>query len=378
MADRPHEPALTIAHDYLTQRGGAERVVLAMSGIFPDAAIHTLLYDEPATYPAFGQTRVVPSWLNAVDWLRTHYRNAMPVLAVAASTTRVSGDTVLVSSSGWAHGIRVEGRKVVYCHTPARWLYRSKEYLGTDLWRSPKGLGLLMVRPGLRWWDRRAARSADLYLVNSTAIRDAVRATYGIEPVVVHPPTTLSAEDGREPLPGVEPGYFLVVSRLLPYKHVDQVVNAFRGTADRLVIIGSGPTARQLQQDLPANVQLFSDIDDAHLRWAYANTKGLIAASFEDFGLTPVEAAQFGAPTIAIRSGGYLDTVFEGINGVFFDTVSPAAIREAVDRFALMEWDTDVVKKTAEPFTPQEFAVRLRAAIWGAAETDAQETGRTT
>ena len=182
------QPRLGLAHDYLTQRGGAERVVRAMCDIFPDTPLTTLVYDPAATFASFAEVDVRPSWLNNIGWLRRHYRAAMPILALAASTSSVSGDVVLVSSSGWAHGMRVSGRKVVYCHSPARWLYKTREYLGENWWWTPKGAALAALRPALRRWDRRAARTADTYIVNSTA-RGTGRPLDVRHRTTGHPPT---------------------------------------------------------------------------------------------------------------------------------------------------------------------------------------------
>ncbi|PWJ26140.1 glycosyltransferase involved in cell wall biosynthesis [Branchiibius hedensis] len=356
---RAPRPRLALAHDYLTQRGGAERVVLAMCDLFPEAGLKTLMYEPAATFAAFAEVDVETSWLNGVGWLRRHYRAAMPILALAASTSSVSGDVVLVSSSGWAHGMRVNGRKVVYCHSPARWLYKTREYLGENWWLTPKGAALAALRPGLRRWDRRAARTADTYIVNSSAVAQVVRATYGIEPLIIHPPVTLDPAGLQEPIGGVDPGFALVVCRLLPYKNVDMVVRAFAERGDRLLVIGAGPLKQQIEANLPDNVTLRSDVPEAQLRWAYANARCLVAASFEDFGLTPVEAAQFGTPTVALRSGGYLDTVQDGINGIFFEAPEVPALLDGLARFDSLSWDRDKIVHSAQAFTPEQFARQL-------------------
>ena len=119
-----NRPQVAIAHDYLTQRGGAERVVLAMLRAFPGATVHTLLYDPEGTFPEFREAHVVTSPLNRLGPLRRDHRLALPLLAPSFSRLEIAADVVVCSSSGWSHGARVEGRKVVYCHTPARWLYQ--------------------------------------------------------------------------------------------------------------------------------------------------------------------------------------------------------------------------------------------------------------
>ena len=188
-----NRPRVAIAHDYVTQRGGAERVVLALARAFPDATVHTLLYDADGTYPEFRDVRIVTSPLDRVGALRRHHRAALPLLAPAASRLRIDADVTIVSTSGWAHGFDIPGRSLVYCHNPARWLYQTDEYLG-DRRRSVPGLAVRALGPALRRWDRRAMARHDRYLANASVVRDRMRATYGIDAAVVFPPAAVTTE----------------------------------------------------------------------------------------------------------------------------------------------------------------------------------------
>ena len=235
---------------------------------------------------------------------------------------RIDADVVVASSSGWAHGFRTSGRTVVYCHNPARWLYQTDEYLGGPAWRSPLGPPVLALRPLLRRWDRRAADGVDVYLANSRVVQQRIAATYDRDAELLPPPHGMDASAPRETVPELadwEPGYALVVSRLLPYKNVDAVIEAVRGTGRRLVVVGHGPEEARLRATLPDHVRLLGGLSDAQLRSAYAGAGVLVAASHEDFGLAPLEAAAFGVPTVALRGGGFLETVVEGRTGLFFD-----------------------------------------------------------
>src|SRR6478735_5976036 len=190
MTDRPR---VAIAHDYLTQRGGAERVVLALHRAFPEATIHTTLYDPDGTYPEFADARVVVSPLNHIGALRREHRAALPLLPYAVSRLRVDADVVVASSSGWAHGVPTTGRKIVYCHAPARWLYQADAYLGDAAGRSTKARALDVLSGWLSRWDRRAAASADVYLAKSTVVRERIAAAYGIDATGVAPPPRVDA-----------------------------------------------------------------------------------------------------------------------------------------------------------------------------------------
>ncbi len=349
---------VALVHDYLTQRGGAERVVLTLAEAYPAATVHTSLYDPDGTFAGFGAHRITTLPLDRIALLRAHHRLALPLLAPAFSRLTVDAEVALCSSSGWAHGCRATGRKVVYCHTPARWLYQTDRYLqGSSRLASA---ALSVASPALRRWDRRAAATADRYLVNSRVVRDRVADIYGLDAEVLPPPIGFGPEGEREPVDGIEPGCYLCVSRLLPYKNVDAVVEAFRRLpGERLVVVGSGPTAEQLAASAPPNVTLVGTVGDAGLRWLYAAAAGLIAASYEDFGMTPVEAAAFGKPTAALRWGGFLDTIVEGTTGVFFDEPTPGAVAGAVGQLAATHWDAGVLAGHVRGFAVERFVARI-------------------
>jgi glycosyltransferase involved in cell wall biosynthesis len=358
-------PRVAIAHDYLTQRGGAERVVLSMLRAFPDATIHTTLYDPEGTYPEFREADIVTSPLNKVGRLRRDHRLALPLLAPASSRLRVDADVAIISSSGWAHGFDVTGASVVYCHNPARWLYQTDEYLGGSPWRSPIGPPLLAMRPALRRWDRRAAAQVDTYFANSRVVQQRIRQTYGRDAELLHPPHGMDPTAPQEPIPAIADwadGYSLVVSRLMPYKNADQAIEAVRGTDRRLVIIGKGPEEERLRALAPDNVRMLTGLTDAQMRWAYAHARVLVAPSHEDFGLTPLEAAAFGVPTVALHAGGYLDTIVDGETGLYFETPTATAIAEALTRADAHAWDRDVLLARADAFSEARFIERLQRA----------------
>ena len=359
-------PPVAIAHDYLTQRGGAERVVLTLVKAFPEAAVHTTLYDPDGTYPEFAGADVRTSPLNRVGVLRRDHRLALPLLAAASSRMRIDADVVVASSSGWAHGFDTPGRRVVYCHNPARWLYQTDEYLGGAAWRSPLGPPVLAMRPFLKRWDRRRAANVDTYLANSRVVQRRIATTYGIDAELLPPPHGMDASAPRAPVPELadwEPGYALVVSRLLPYKNVDAVIEAVRGTGRRLVVVGRGPEEARLRATLPDHVRLLGGLSDAQLRAVYADAGVLVAASHEDFGLAPLEAAAFGVPAVALRGGGFLETVLEGETGLFFDRPSPEDIAAALAISDHHGWDGDRLRDRAEEFGETRFIERIRAIV---------------
>lgn len=353
---------LALVHDYLTQEGGAERVVLTLATAYPSAPVYTSLYDPAGTFPGFTDHEVRTLPLDRVGLLRNHHRLALPLLAPSFSRMHVDADVAICSSSGWAHGAQVTGRKIVYCHNPARWLYQRDKYLDGSSGLAAMGLGALA--PALRRWDGRAAATADRYLVNSRAVRDRVEHVYGIEAEVVPPPVDVDVSGPTRAPAEIEPGFLLCVSRLLPYKNVDVVCAAMRSLPHlRLVVVGSGPQAEQLASQAPANVTLLGRVDDAGLRWLYSACHGLVAASWEDFGLTPVEAAAFGKPTAALRWGGFLDTIEEGRTGVLFDAPEPTQVADGIDELVRGDWPAERLINHADQFSVDRFLAEITRVV---------------
>jgi glycosyltransferase involved in cell wall biosynthesis len=355
------QPQVAIVHDYITQRGGAERVVLALAKLFPTAEVHTSLYEPETTYPEFGTLAIKTSYINRYSTIRRNHRLALPLLAPVMSHTSVDADLVIASSSGWAHGIQTEGRKVVYCYSPARWLYQRDAYIGSEA-SKPKRAALLPLSPYLRRWDRNAAATADEYIAISSAVRERIRKAYKRDSVVIPAPHTMDASLPREEIPGLhfQGGFYLCVARLLPYKNVRAIVEAFRGSPDGLLVIGDGPDKASLLRDLPKNVRIVSGVNDAQMRWAYAQSVAVVCAGYEDFGLTPLEGACFGKPSVVLRWGGFLDTVEEGTTGTFFSAPTPDSIRAAIEESKSIAWRSETLRIHAKNYDVESFGVRLR------------------
>jgi len=356
---------VAIAHDYLTQRGGAERVVLAMAHAFPDAPIHTTLYDPEETFPEFAALDVRTSRLNKVRYLRRHHRAALPFLPGAVSSMTIDADVVLVSSSGWAHGVTSTGRKLVYCYTPARWLHQQRRYLGDHSSRGT-AVALKLLSPWLRRWDYRAARTASDYVTVSSVVQDRVHSVYGLPSTVVPAPRPNTDMCPSEPMPSVESwlagdGFELCVSRLLPYKNVDQIVAAYQGEPRRrLIVVGSGPQKQALRAASGDNVLFLEGVSDGQLAWLYRRSRALIAISYEDFGLTPLEAAAFGKPCIVLRWGGFVETMIENLTAVFIEVPEGEHVRRALEQLDARDWDADRIIEHAARYHEDVFVENIR------------------
>ncbi|CAM3513661.1 glycosyltransferase [Micrococcus luteus] len=366
---------IAIAHDYLTQKGGAERVVLALHRMWPDAPIYTTFFDPEGTFPEFKDAHIITSPLNRVGWLRKDPRRALPLLPLASSLMHVKEPIAVVSTSGWAHGFRYDGATLVYCHTPARWVYLLDDYLGEDGRNSIKGRIARVLRPGLRRWDRAAVRRRSRYVANSTVVKKRIEDVYGLEGVdLVFPPHSVSTDGPQEPIPGAErlakDGFLLSVARLMPYKHVDVAIEAAARAGRPLVVIGKGPEEARLRAMAGEDVVFGQDLTDAQLRWAYAHGTALIAASHEDFGITPLEASAWGVPTVALRAGGYLDTIVEGVNGVFVEKSSVDDVAAGISQVQATVFDTASMKDYVAQFAEPHFRERVRGLLRQVSDDD--------
>lgn len=342
-----------VIHDYLTQRGGAERLVLCMLRAFPEARLVTAIYNPASTFPEFGDHQVETLWPSGVKAFRDHHRLAAPVLASAFGGISTTED-LLCSSSGWSHGARTSGRKVVYCYTPARWLYAPTSFVQEG--RSVLSTALRAAGPPLRAWDRRAAASATAYLTSSRAVAARIRTAYGIEAEVLPPPMLLPRFDKQVPM-GLPGRYALVVSRLLPYKHVDQAMAACEEVDLPLVIVGSGPERSRLTARAGRDVTFLEGLSDQELDTVYSGATVLLAPAYEDYGLTPLEAAARGVPVVALADGGYLDTVIDGQTGLLYDE---GHLVKALLRALERPWDDEAMRDHAGQHSEEQFVDRLR------------------
>ena len=352
---------LALAHDYLTQRGGAERVVLAWHQHWKQAPLYTSLFDPEGTYVEFQAADIRTSLLNCSTYLRGHHRTALPFLAPVIGATRIDADVTLASSSGWAHGYRCDGALIVYCHAPARWLYQTDRYFGRGDAPFAASLARHLLFPRLRRWDQRAARRADLYIANSTFTRDLIREVYDRDATVVAPPVQLRTT----PVPTEPSNDVIVVARALPYKNLDVVLQVAALTPDlRYRIVGDGPLRESLMAISPTNVTWSGSLDDDDLSHAYASSKVHLALSHEDFGITPLEAASYGIPTVARRSGGYLDTI-TATTGALVDegAFSPAVIASTLRGVLQQSWDRKAMLDHAATFSTASHIEKIESII---------------
>lgn len=356
----PQLRGITVAHDYFTQRGGAERVAIALiTGMKPERVV-TSIYTPESTFDLRPEQKVETTFVQRIAQFRRDPRRAMLALPIAWRLARpVNNGIVICSSSGWSHGIRTgpDAYKVVYCHNPARWLYQPDDYFKDQ----PAVLRRTMaaIRPLLLRWDKVAARSADVYIANSTAVADRIRRVYNREPVLIHPPISIDDAGVLTPILSTPRQFFLTVGRGRGYKNIDLLVAAFATLPqENLVVVGQEPDSTET----PPNVTFVSDISDGELRWLYSEAQALISVSHEDFGLTPLEANAFGTPALVLRAGGFLDSLAEGVSGSFIEAADTTSITDAIAAFPT-NWDTGSIRQHAARFSMSEFLKQMNSVL---------------
>ncbi|HAV11861.1 MAG TPA: glycosyl transferase [Candidatus Moranbacteria bacterium] len=350
---------VAIVHDFLVQRGGAERVLESISEMFPDAPIYTLLYDKEKMRGMLEERDIRPSYLQKLPkFLRKRYQWLLPFLVVIPETLDLRDFDLIISSSGaWSKGIvtKLDTVHVAYIHSPMRFVWDYNErYLKEKKVRNSMLKRLMFSY--LRIWDRLAAERPDFLIANSKFTQSQIAKYYRRESAVIYPPVEISASASKKSSEKIK-DYFLVVSRLSGYKKTDVIVEAFNKLGLPLVVIGEGEQEKHLRNIAGENVKILSWKADEELAEYYRGARAFVFASQEDFGMAPVEAMCFGVPVVAYRSGGALETVVEGVSGEFFDAQTPEVLADGVRRFLEKEnsHDRDEIKRSAEKFSKERF-----------------------
>jgi glycosyltransferase involved in cell wall biosynthesis len=347
---------IVLAHDYLVQVGGAERVVADWAAGFGAETVVTLAYRPETTFPAFGSLDVRATLPASLSGQVERMLPALP--AIAARTVVTGGDIALASSSGWAHRFRYEMPHVVYVHSPARWLYAAEDY---KLRLSPvRRAGLAVSTPVLRRGDREAMARAWAIIANSDATRERIRQAYGLESTVVHPPVEAVSARAEPMAPArVLPSAFaVVVARDRGYKNVPLAVDASREAGLAIVVVGAGSESLD---DPAAGVHGLGRVSDAELAWVYRNAAVVIGAGREDFGLTVLEAALEGTPAATVAAGGYLETVRSGVSGAHATSATVSDLAAAIRR--ARDCEPELTREWGRGFGRDAHVARLSAVI---------------
>jgi glycosyltransferase involved in cell wall biosynthesis len=351
---------VALVHDFLLDLRGAERVFAEICDTWPDADLFTAVYDEQGTEGRFAARRPRTSFLQRVRPTARTFRPLLPLYPHAIESFDLRGyDTVISSSSAWAHGVLVDpgAVHVCYCHNPFRYAWTERE--ATLQARHP------LVRPVLRvllnrWrqWDWIAAQRVDRYLANSELTAARVRRYFGREATVLHPPV----DTGRfSPAPVGE--HYLVLAELMAHKRIDVAVHAFNALGRPLLVVGDGPEMRRLRRIAGPTVTFAGRVSDARVAELLARARALVVTATEEFGIAAVEALAAGRPVIALGEGGVGESVTEGVTGTFFAPCEPEALAEAVRAFDPLAIDPRACRAAAERFGTERFRDQLRRIV---------------
>jgi glycosyltransferase involved in cell wall biosynthesis len=353
---------VALVHDKLTQFGGAERVVLALRRIWPDADLYTSVYDpELALREGFGEVRA--TFLQRSPRLAKAHHYFLPLYDLAFRRLRLDDyDVVVSSSSMFAKGVRAPRGvpHLCYCHTPTRFLWDLQDSLVGELPnRAAVRLAVSAMTPWLRRVDRRAAAGVDVFIANSTHVAGRVQRYYGRQATVIRPPVDVGAFELDFP----RRDHLLVVARLFPYKRVDLVIEACNRHGWPLVIVGEGSDRPRLEALAGPTVEFLGWLDEADKPEFLGSARALVAPQIEDFGIAMVEAIAAGTPVIAYRDGGAIDIVEEGTSGVFFDSQDVASVEGAIASFDPSAFDRTTMRERAARFSEDHFAEAMRECV---------------
>jgi glycosyltransferase involved in cell wall biosynthesis len=356
---------IAIVADWLTSRGGAERVVLSLAKLFPTADIFTTVF-KSENFPELKNRRVIPSYLQNWPLAFKHqvYLWARP-LAIE-SLNLDDYDLVISSASAEAKGIitKPETLHICYCHTPTRYFWSHyHEYLKSSEFGLFDPIIKLFV-PGmihkLRMWDRVAADRVDFFIANSDTTAKRIKKYYSTESRIINPPVDLQRFAGNS----IAGEYYLVIGRQIAYKRTDLVVEAFNQLDRPLKIIGDGPELSKLKSMAKSsNIEFLGFVSDEEAAKQLLGCKALIFPQEEDFGIVPVEAMAAGKPVVAYGIGGGGESVIDGTTGVLFFEQSPTALIEAINRLENLSISSEACRNRAEKFGEGEFHQQILTAI---------------
>ena len=351
-------PRIALVHDYFIQMGGAERVAEALHQIFPAAPLYTTVALAERLTPGLRDAAIHTSFMQHMPAVENKFRQYFLLYPWAVESLDLSAyDLILSSSSGYGKGVHRSKNAVhvCYCHTPMRWAWRYDDYAARENFGTFSRLALPAMLSGLRWWDLRASRQPDYYIANSQVVAARIRQIYGREAVVIPPPIDV---DRFQP-DSVVDDYYLVLSRLLPYKRIDLAIEACTKLNRPLIVIGDGPDRQRLEKLAGPNVEFLGRVSDATVKRFASRCRALLFPGEEDFGMTPLEINAAGRPVIAYRGGGALETVMEGFTGVFFERPTSQSLMTAIEEFEQYRWDARILRHHAEKFSYPVFAARM-------------------
>ena len=349
---------IALVHDFLNQLGGAEKVLQAFHELYPEAPVFTMIYDEAATNGVFKDWKIKTSYLQTLPFGIKKYKYYLLLMPSAIESFNFDDyDVILSSSSAYAKGavVRPNSLSICYCHTPTRYLWSDTHTYVQELGQGKLFKKFLPIPLNyLRIWDKTAADRVDKFIANSSFVSKRIKKYYNKESKVIYPPV----ETEKFKISSEIDKYFLVISRLRPYKKVELVMQAFYKLGIPLKIIGVGSEKQdreRVKKFLKPNIELLGYVSEEDKIKYLSHCQALVHPQEEDFGITAVEAMASGRPVIAYKSGGALETVIEGETGKFFEEQNWECLADAVIKFKSADFNPEEIRKHSLKFSEENF-----------------------
>lgn len=365
---------VAIVHDWLTIYGGAESIIRILHELFPDAPIYTTVYNRENMPEDFKQMDIRSSFIQKLPFAKKKYTSYLPLMPYAFEQFDLSEyDLVISSNTSCSKGVLTGTGTlhICYCNTPMRYGWDFyHEYIRT---KNPVSrFFVAWMMKGIRQWDRLSADRVDVFIANSYNVAKRIKKHYRRGSAVIYPPVRTQLFRKSD----IQEDFYLVVSRLVPYKRVDLVVQAFNELRLPLKVIGNGSEYKKIAAIAGPGVELLGRLDDDAVLEYMCRCKAFLFPGEEDFGITPIEAQACGKPVIAYGKGGALETVIENETGVFFYEQSVNAVAAAVKKSEEIEFDADVIRKHSEKFSEERFVKELKTFIYEQYDEFSKRTGR--
>lgn len=350
---------IALVHEFLTKIGGAEKVLLSLHKMFPDAPIYTLVYDQKGLDGKFDDCKIIESSLKKYPgFIKRKTKFLLPKLSKAIEEFDFSDfDIVISSSNSFAHGILTKPKTfhLCYCHSPMRYAWDwTFEYLKENkIGYGLKGIYIRNLLHKIRIWDKAASFRVDCWIANSGNVKKRIKKYYGFDSKIIYPPVHISKMD----IQNLPDEYYVIVSRLEPYKKIDLAIKAFNKLGKELVIIGIGSHGEYLKSIANDNIEFLGWQSDKAVKEYLKNAKALIFPGEDDFGIVPVEALSCGRPVVAFGAGGAKEIIIDGKTGVFFFEENFNKLAEAIMRLEknYINFSPVECRRQAEKFSEENF-----------------------
>lgn len=362
---------IALVHDYIKEYGGAERVLRVLADMYPRAPIYTAFRIKGSTCDRqFSDKRIIESKLSFILKVWNLYSPLRFLTPAVWGSFDLSGYDVVIASSSWyiTRGFKTgpKTKVVCYCHTPPRWLYGYETSVGFTKYKLVKAYALV-VGHFMRIYDFKSSRKVNLWIANSENVRKRIKKFYRVNSRIIHPP--VEVEKIKKATKNLKKeNYFLIVSRLVGAKGIEEAVLAFKNSGYELKIVGESHGFSKVNESLKKisgdNISFLGRVNDRDLYELYGEAKGFIAlARDEDFGMTVVEAQAAGTPVIAFNGGGFKESVIDGVTGILINDTDKKTIDKAVNKLCAKRWNKAVLRGNADKFSRENFERKIKNVV---------------